>query len=79
MALTKAGTGMPFAPVSAAKPVGSICISRVLRSIKAADSSGMIPRLPCTLAKAPSTSIIARVSALSENSEPISASWNRSR
>ena len=47
---------------------------REARWMAAAETSGISPNPPCTLASAPSTSIIARTSALSVNRAPTSAS-----
>ncbi|WP_254656216.1 hypothetical protein [Ketogulonicigenium vulgare] len=74
-----AGTGTPFTAVSRANPLGSICTSRDARVMNSAESSGISPSSPCTSAKAPSTSSIARTTALSENSASTSASPNRPR
>jgi hypothetical protein len=78
-AATSPGTLTPFAPTLSDRPAGSTCTSRIARARNAPETSGITPALPCTDPKAPSTSIIARISAVSENSRAISASPNRPR
>ena len=71
-AATIPGTLTPFAPVAPASAPGSSGSSSAARAMKAALASGMTPWAPCTFASVPSTSIIARISALSEKSRPAS-------
>ena len=73
-AATSAGTGVPEAATPGASSAGSISAEAAASAIVAALDGGIMPSAPWTRAAAPSTASIARISAVSAKSGPISGS-----